>query len=71
MVEMAEKNRSWNCVICGREFTGWGNNPDPVADHGQCCDDCNAMYVIPARLRMIDESKNADKSMTDKRYSHA
>ena len=50
---MEEKKEPKVCVICGREFEGWGNNPDPVEDHGECCDECNMMYVIPARLAMM------------------
>ena len=52
-VEFDDEDNSWTCVICGHQFTGWGNNPSPVVDHGQCCDDCNMMYVIPARLSMM------------------
>ena len=53
------------CCICGKEFAGWGNNPDPVTDESgnlfpddaRCCDECNGMYVIPARLVEISKSK--------------
>lgn len=45
------------CVICGdaiptHPLNGWseGNNAQPVHE-GRCCDDCNAMVVIPARVR--------------------
>ena len=38
------------CCICNRKFTGWGNNPYPVKPDGRCCDSCNSMYVIPARI---------------------
>ena len=38
------------CCICGREFTGWSNNPWPVKEDGECCDECNMMHVLPARL---------------------
>lgn len=38
------------CCICGKEFEGWGNNPYPLKDEGECCDDCNFKYVIPARI---------------------
>lgn len=41
------------CCICGVNFTGWGNNPAPFPDipaSDRCCDDCNARFVIPARL---------------------
>ena len=49
------------CVICGKPFVGWGNNPDPVADHGRCCDECNSMYVIPARIVEIYRNKELYK----------
>ena len=53
------------CCICGKEFTGWGNNPDPVTDENgnlfpedaRCCDECNAMYVIPARLEAMSKER--------------
>ena len=49
------------CLTCGttiqpHPLSGWagGNNPDPIADPDddsrRACDDCNAIYVIPARL---------------------
>lgn len=41
------------CVICGKMFTEYGNNPWPVKKDGQCCDACNARYVIPSRLARI------------------
>lgn len=41
------------CCICGKEFTGYGNNPEPVKESGVCCDECNADKVIPARIAMI------------------
>lgn len=38
------------CVICHKEFEGWGNNPFPYyIGQGQCCDACNVRHVIPAR----------------------
>lgn len=49
------------CVICGKPFVGWGNNPYPVADHGHCCDECNSVYVIPARIAEIYRNKEAGK----------
>lgn len=39
------------CCICGKEFSGYGNNPDPVKKQGRCCDECNNKKVIPARLK--------------------
>jgi hypothetical protein len=37
------------CDICRNEYYGYGNNAYPVTD-GRCCNDCNWMYVIPARI---------------------
>ena len=41
------------CCLCGTKFTEWGNNPEPIKsfEEGSCCNYCNDMYVIPARLR--------------------
>jgi len=39
------------CVICGKPYIGYGNNPAPVYNGPeQCCDECNATIVIPARM---------------------
>ena len=46
------------CCICGKEIKGWGNNPYPVKENGECCDECNTKYVIPARF---DELLKGDK----------
>jgi hypothetical protein len=51
-----------NCVICNDKIgvdpiSGWdgGHNAEPVAE-GRCCDACNTMEVIPARLQQIFSS---------------
>jgi len=40
------------CCICGMDFSEWGNNPEPLMafNDGSCCNVCNTIYVIPARL---------------------
>ena len=39
------------CVVCGNEICiGWGHNPQPIKEDGVCCNRCNQMVVIPARL---------------------
>lgn len=50
------------CCICGKTFEGWGNNPYPVVkdEDARCCDDCNAMYVIPARLEALSNSNEGE-----------
>ena len=39
-----------------------GNNAEPIND-GRCCNDCNAKYVIPARLRAIEEQDRRDRRL--------
>ena len=41
------------CCLCGEEFEGYGNDPAPLKDSGECCDRCNAEKVIPARLEAV------------------
>jgi hypothetical protein len=48
------------CCICGKEHTGFGNNPDGAVDEtkhtikwsesDRCCDECNHKYVLPGRM---------------------
>ena len=49
--------RVYQCVICHKKFTGYGNNPYPVKNRGECCDDCNRNVIIPARLKLIYNNK--------------
>ena len=37
------------CVICKKQFEGFGNNPYPIKKEGRCCDECNNNEVIIAR----------------------
>ena len=47
-----ESKDSKYCCICGKSFSGYGNNPYPVVkeENARCCDDCNRDIVIPARI---------------------
>jgi len=40
-----------NCVLCGTKIKGYGNNPWPLSNEGECCRNCNDTKVIPARIR--------------------
>ena len=48
-----EGEEIWECVICNGQFTGFGNNPDPVKNSCDCCDACNTNHVIPARMQEL------------------
>ena len=49
------RQNKYTCCICGKEYYGYGNNPDPVnTDSGaRCCDICNYGMVIPARIERM------------------
>lgn len=49
-----EWQKPYKCVLCGATNYGFGNNPDPLARKGMCCDGCNATKVIPARLQPMN-----------------
>lgn len=44
------------CSICFKEIIGFGNNAEPVKK-GRCCNSCNDLYVIPERLKQIQNGK--------------
>ena len=49
------------CCICGTKIEGWGNNPYPVKEGGECCDNCNSLFVIPARIAKMYRKEEADE----------
>lgn len=51
---------SYRCCICGKKFEGYGNNPEPLMEHGECCDECNWMYVIPKRIELLYEERRCE-----------
>lgn len=40
------------CSICQQPYEGFGHTAHPV-NEGRCCEDCNALVVIPARFAML------------------
>lgn len=62
MPETKPKEEPIICSICQmpiEEKGGWahGNNAQPV-NAGRCCDECNDMVVIPARInRMVRQPR--------------
>ena len=45
----------FKCCICGKVFSGYGNNPWPVVkdEMARCCDHCNDTVVIPERINLV------------------
>lgn len=42
------------CPICRRRYDGPGHDALPVWP-GRCCDKCNRDYVIPMRMRLMNQ----------------
>ena len=53
--EKLMRKSSQICCICGKTFTGWGNNPYPVVKSAntslKCCDAFNLNEVMKARIK--------------------
>jgi hypothetical protein len=54
------------CVICTRPIPSIykQNNPRPVRDAGYCCDSCNIMVIIPARLPTSGQAQAGSRIKT-------
>ena len=48
------KENNYVCVLCTGKFYGYGNNPQPLAKRGRCCNSCNAQFVVPVRLKRLE-----------------
>lgn len=52
MFEGHENNvREYTCCLCGKPQIGYGNNPHPLKDEGECCPECN-LKVLSERIRL-------------------
>ena len=38
------------CVICDDNLLDMGHNPYPLFTNGRCCEFCNDVLVLPARI---------------------
>lgn len=54
VIKMPRRQR---CSICNEWFTEFGNNAAPI-NHGRCCDVCNTIVVIPARIARMARGEN-------------
>ena len=46
----------FKCCLCGIEVEGYGNDPSPIQtqnEDDECCDECNLVKVIPARIELV------------------
>lgn len=56
---MKESQNKFTCVICDDQFSGYGNNAEPVKD-GKCCDKCNFAVVVKARIEELIKNQPKD-----------
>ena len=56
-----EEDTIFKCCICKKIEKGYGNNPDPIKKEGRCCERCNTIKVIPARLESLSTIKTVDE----------
>lgn len=49
-------NKKIKCCFCNREITFLeSNNPEPLMEYpNRCCNECNYIKVIPARIANIN-----------------
>ena len=59
---MSEESNK-QCSICFRRYTEFGHSAVPV-ESGRCCNVCNDLVVIPARLRAAREATVAPPALT-------
>lgn len=52
---MENYKETGKCSICGKEYTHWGNNAEPI-NSGRCCDDCNKKVIL-ARIEEMTHRK--------------
>jgi len=62
-VDNSTKNNKKICCICGKEYTGYGNNAEPYKQ-GRCCDDCNEKFVIPDRINRMKKNDLDEEKRT-------
>ena len=64
MLDKMKHDSVFICSLCGKTSTGWGHNPEPLKKNEErCCEQCNVMKVIPARLSnvfMLQSKRNDD-----------
>lgn len=53
------------CVICGKEFSAYGNDPWPLKENGKCCDKCDFEFVVPIRILQLSNPEKAKQIIAE------
>ena len=62
--ELNMKEKTKICCLCGKEYKGYGNNALPLHD-GKCCNECNSLKVIPARLKEWQQNRKTNEELNE------
>jgi len=58
---LKDPNLPFVCSLCGELTLGYGNNPEPLRPYEErCCDLCNQIKVIPARIEGLRARSDPD-----------
>jgi len=63
--------QQYTCVLCNEQNKGYGNNPEPLASEGECCNDCNIKVILarfittPSQGDEDDEEEEEDEEEED------
>jgi len=52
------------CSICQNEYTGHGNNAQPV-NEGRCCDTCNSVVIVARMNQMRRRTRKEEQPKPD------
>lgn len=56
--EMSEYAKTGTCAICGKEYSDWGHNPEPILDYMyRVCDDCNKLIIKERIFQSTQKSR--------------
>lgn len=56
-LKLKDHDKEQVCVLCNETFTGWGNNPHPLAEEGVACNSCNFEKVVPTRIKAMNKDE--------------
>lgn len=70
-LKLKDHDKEQVCVLCNETFTGWGNNPHPLAEEGVACDSCNFEKVVPARMKAMGFAMDKDEIVKEEKLEDA
>lgn len=67
-IETIRYKEEFKCSLCYDICEGFGNNPYPLCEEdnteARCCDDCNTLKVVPARIAQLFKKEVPEEETT-------